>query len=436
MVRPLLAWLRRAQWLFLAAVLVLGSGLFFRYGHHAMPQFDHRLLLAILVLTTWLRSAYMFNIAIAKGYENFRATAVVAMVVTPVNLVLVLAAWWFDGPMEAFLAVFTVVSLVFWWASRVQVARLLPAPVPGARMDPDLRRRVLRYSAIVAITVTVSFVTASEVEVLFLTLFDSAASAGQFKVAYQLASGAALLVPGVFGALLLPMMANALSQGRAVAGRRLTASTSYLALLAAPLVAFGVAFAAPVIALLYGAAYAPAAPVFAVCLAAISIATLSQGASSYLLGADRQLLLMYVVLASAVLKIVLDVVLISRYGLHGAVVAYAVASVLSALALIALALRASGAGLEWGRLLRIVLAAAVAGLAAWPLAGSLSPLPAVLAGGAVVVPVYLLATVLLRCWTHADLGHLQQLHGRFGRGRPRALGRLLAWAERRAQVPP
>lgn len=435
MIRPLVRWLRRAQWLFLALVLVVGSGLFYRYGHHAMPEFDHTALLAILVLTTCLRSAYMFNIAIAKGYENFRATAVVAMVVTPVNLVLVLAAWWFDGPMEAFLGVFTAVSLVFWWASRVQVARMLPAPVPGVRMDPELRRRVLRYTGIVAITVTVSFVTASEVEVLFLTLFDSAAAAGQFKVAYQLASGAALLVPGVFGALLLPMMASALSQGRAVAGRRLTASTSYLALLAAPLVAFGVVFAVPVIALLYGSAYAPAAPVFAACLATVSIATLSQGASSYLLGADRQLLLMYVVMVGAVLKIALDVVLISRYGLHGAIVAYSVTGVLVAVALIALALRASGASLEWGRLLRIVLAGALAGLAAWPLAGALAPLPALLAGGAVLAPVYLLATVLLRCWNQADLRHLQQLHGRFARGRPRALGQLLAWAERRAQVP-
>src|SRR3546814_538024 len=114
----------------------------------------------------------------------------------------------------------------------------------------------------------VSFITASEVEVLFLTLFDTPASAGQFKVAYQLSSGALLLVPGVFGALLLPMMASALARGHEVAARRLAMSTTYLAVLTAPLVAFGVVFADGIIGLLYGAKYEPAAFAFACCLAA------------------------------------------------------------------------------------------------------------------------------------------------------------------------
>src|SRR3546814_3124994 len=43
----------------------------------------------------------------------------------------------------------------------------------------------------------------------------------------------------LFGAVLLPMMAKAQSQGREAGGRRFVAVTSYLALLAAPVVAFG-----------------------------------------------------------------------------------------------------------------------------------------------------------------------------------------------------
>jgi O-antigen/teichoic acid export membrane protein len=436
MIQPLLRWLRRAQLGFLAVVLVAGALLFLRYGRELMPGLDQRLLLALLVLTTCLRAAYMFNIGIAKGYENFRVTAVIAMIVTPVNLLLVLAAWWFDGPMEVFLGVFTVTSLAFWWASRRAVRRLLPVVVRDVPLDADLRRRVRRYTAMVAITVTVSFVTASEVEMLFLSLYDSAAAAGHFKVAFQLASGAALLVPGVFGALLLPMMASALSQGREVAGRKLAASTTYLALLAAPLVAFGIVFAAPVIVLLYGSAYAPAAPAFAVCLAAVSASTLSQGASGYLLGADRQKALMLVVMAGAAIKILLDVVLIVRYGLEGAIVAFCVTSVIVSAALIALALRASGASLPWARLLRIAIAAGLAALAGWPLAGRLPPLAALALGGIVVLIVYVVASVVLRCWSAADLRHLRELHLRFARGRPRVLGRMLVWAEGNAGAVP
>src|SRR3546814_422789 len=235
-IRSLLAWARRVHASFLAVVLLGGTVLFMLRGQQLMPGFDHGVLLAILLVTTALRAQYMLNVSTAKGFENFRATAVIAVIVAPLNLLLILVVWWLDGPMEWFLGTFTASSFVFWWISRRQVAPLLPPAGSREPLDDAMRRRLRSYTALVAVTVAVSFITASEVEVLFLTLFDSPASAGHFKVAFQLSSGALLLVPGVFGALLLPMMANALAQGREVANRRLSMSTTYLAALAAPLV--------------------------------------------------------------------------------------------------------------------------------------------------------------------------------------------------------
>ncbi len=433
-IRSLLGWAWRVQTGFLVVVLLFGVALFLIYGDRLMPDFNHGILLAILVVTTILRAQYMFNIGVAKGYENFRATAAVAVVVAPNNLGLIQAAWWLYGPMEWFLGAFTISSLVFWWVSRRQVAHLLPPAQPREPLDADLRRRLRSYTALVSISVAVGFIAASEVEMVFLTMFDSAASAGHFKVGFQLATGAALLVPGVFGALLLPMMANAIGQGREVANRRLAMSTTYLAALAAPLVAFGVVYSGSIIGLLYGPAYAPAVPAFAWCLAVISFSSLSQGASGYLLGADRQRAMMIVVVLCAVLKVVLDVVLIRLYGLSGAVVAFGVSTVLLAVLVIALALRYSGARLEWGRLARIGLAALLAAAAAWAVQIGLPRVPALVVGGAVLSVVYALATLLLGFWSAADISHLQALHQRFTRGRPRAFGRLLAWAGRRAEA--
>lgn len=435
-IRSLLGWAWRVQTGFLAVVLLVGVVLFLVYGDRLMPDFNHGILLAILIVTTVLRAQYMFNIGVAKGYENFRATAAIAVMVTPINLALILAAWWLNGPMEWFLGAFTLSSLAFWWVSRRQVAVLLPPAQPRLPLDDDLRRRLRSYTALVSISVAVGFIAASEVEMVFLTMFDSAASAGHFKVGFQLATGAALLVPGVFGALLLPMMANAIGQGREVANRRLAMSTTYLAALAAPLVAFGVAFSTPIIGLLYGPAYAPAVPAFAWCLVVISFSTLSQAASGYLLGADRQRAMMIAVVLCAVLKVVLDIVLIRQYGLSGAIVAFAVSTVLLAVLVIALALRYSGARLEWGRLARIGLAALLAAAVAWAVQLSLPRIPALVVGGGVLTLVYALATLLLGFWSAADIGHLQALHQRLARGRPRAFGRLLAWAAQRAQARP
>lgn len=433
-IRSLLAWAWRVQAVFLALVLLGGTVLFMILGQRLMPDFDHGILLAILLATTVLRALYMLNISTCKGYENFRATAAIAVIGAPLNLLLILLVWWLDGPMEWFLGTYTVSSLVFWWISRRQVAPLLPPAGTREPLDESTRRRLHSYTALVAVIVVVSFITASEVEVLFLTLFASPASAGQFKVAYQLSSGALLLVPGVFGALLLPMMANALAQGREFAARRLAMSTTYLTALAAPLVAFGVVFADAIIGLLYGPAFAPASFAFACCLAAGAVGVLSQGASSYLLGSDRQRALMIVVIAGSLVKVALDVSLIQRHGLTGAVAAYGTTAVLMGSLVIGLALHHSGARLEWGRLARTLLAAVVAAAAAWTAKGHMAPVAGLAVGGALLAAVYVAATLLLGFWSVADLRHFQELHARIAKGRPLVVGRFLGWAARRAEA--
>ncbi|GGK09073.1 oligosaccharide flippase family protein [Luteimonas terricola] len=433
-IRSLLAWVRRVQAGFLAVVLLGGTILFMLHGQQLMPGFDHAVLLAILLVTTVLRALYMLNVSTAKGFENFRATAVIAVIVAPLNLLLILMVWWLDGPMEWFLGTFTASSFAFWWVSRRQVAPLLPPAGECEPLDDATRKRLRSYTTLVAVIVAVSFITASEVEVLILTLFDSAASAGQFKVAFQLSTGALLLVPGVFGALLLPMMANALAQGREVASRRLSMSTTYLAALAAPLVAFGIVFASEIIHLLYGAAFSPAAFAFACCLAAGLVSVVSQAASSYLLGSDRQRALLITVIACSLVKIGLDVVLIRQYGLNGAVAAFAATSALMGLLVIGLALHYSGARLEWARIVRLLVAAAIAAAAAWTVRGHLADLPTLAIGGALLAALYAAGTLLLGFWSAADLRHFQQLHEHLGKGRPAIVGRLLGWAVRRAET--
>jgi O-antigen/teichoic acid export membrane protein len=284
---------------------------------------------------------------------------------------------------------------------------------------------VRRHMRLVAVTVSVGFIAASEVEVFFLNLFKYTAEAGQFKVAYQLASGAAMLVPGVIGALLLPMMANALSQGRDVAARRFVASTTYLAVLAAPLAAFGAVFCGPIIELMYGAQYAPAAPVFAVCLFACAVATASQGGSSLLVSADRQLTILVLVVGCGLLKVLLDVLFIRSWGLTGAMYAYLAVALVNAALIVALALRSVGMHPDWTRIARILLAAALAAAAAFPLRGHWSPLPTLVLAAAWFGAVYATLTLLLRCWSRADIEHLARLHRRFAGGKPALLARAL-----------
>jgi O-antigen/teichoic acid export membrane protein len=424
----LLSYLRRAQRWFLLVVVLGGTALFVFAGERIAPGMNHRLLLGFLVVAVALRSSYMFNIGVAKGFESFRTTASISLISTPINLVLVLLAVWRNAPVEWLLAVFVTSSVVCVGVSLRRVRLLLPEKRTGVKLPPQLLARVHRHMLWTALTVSVSFFAASEVEVMFLNMYTDSHDAGQFKVAYQLATGAAMLVPGVFSALLLPMMARALSRGREVAARRFVGTTSYLALLAAPLMAFGLVFGSDAIRFMYGVEYVAAGPVFAACLIATCISTMSSSASSLLVSADRQRSILLMVLTCGVVKLGLGMALVQRFGLHGAAAAFLGAACFSAIVFFSMAIRVSRIQPEWGRLVRILLAAGVAGIVALPLHGRLASLPSMLLGGVTLALVYALMTLALRCWYRGDIEHMQHLHQRFAAGRPYMGARLLQWA--------
>lgn len=433
---PLLAYLRRAQRRFLAVVLAACAALLALAGREVAPSLDTWIVLAFLLATIPLRAAYMFNVGTAKGFENFRANAMVVLVAAPLNLLLVAAVAIAGLSVYWQLAVFFASSVVFYGLSRRQVARLT-AELPGAAaLATPLAGRVRHHMLYSALTVAAGFVVASEAEVLFLNLHDDEHGAGQFKVAYQLASGAAALVPGVFGALLLPMMAGALSQGREAARRKFVASTSYLVLLAAPLAAYGALFSDALVAALYGSAYLPAGPALAFCILGTALTAATLGGSSLLISADRQRSVLVIVVACGVLKVVLDWSLVGAAGLRGAVAAFVAVCAVQAVAIMALAIRNSGASLDWPRLARIAAAALLAGLVALPLRGSMAALAEALLGAAAFGLAYAGLTLLLGCWSRGDIQHLQQLHGHMGAPSGRIGARLLEWAHRRAGAEP
>lgn len=431
MIPTVVRFLRRAQHVFLFAVAVVGGLVLWWSRDKLLPLYDHRLIFALLLVAVSLRAPYMLNMAVAKGFNSFKTTAIITSIVTPINFLMVAAAWFLHASILGFLAVYLVTGILFFVVSWWQVHRLEAPLGRGVPMPPELRRRVLRHMRIVAVTVAVSFLGASDIELLFLNLYENAAAGGQFKVAYQLATGAALLVPGVFSALLLPMMAEAVVQGENRARRRFVDATVYLALLAVPLMVFGVVFAQPIIAVLYGASYAPAALVFAVVLCGACIGTTAHAASSLLLSADRQHQVLILSVFLTILKIGLDLWWIRMAGLDGATAANLVVSIVGAAAIMSLAMRTLRTPLAWNTMGRIVLAGMLTALLAWPLHYYFSPWPRLILGFLVVSLVYALATLLLGCWRRSDVRLMHELLLRFGHGRPRALLRFLNWSAER-----
>lgn len=431
MIRPLVRRLHRIQSLVMCCVVAGGALVFTLYGQRLAPAADP-VAFGLLLVAICLRAPYMLNVALAKGYENFRAVAGIAVIAAPTNLLMIVAALLLDVGLEGYMLVYAISGLVFFLVSNWRVRGLLPDRSMDEPVATDMLPRIRRYLVLVAIIGMVSFFTASEVEVLFLNLWDTPAAAGNFRVAHQLAASATLLVPGVFAMLLLPMMSKALGEGIDQARRRFAMVTRYLLMLAAPLAAFAATLATPVTHALYGSAFDAAGFALAWCLGACAFTAVGTGASSLLLGADRQLSLLVLTLSCAALKLTAGAYLAAHYGLRGAVASYVGVATISVVGYMAMGIRVSGARLPWGLFARILLAAALAGAVARLVADELLPWPALVAGGATLVCLYLLFSLLLGCWSRADIAALRGMAAGSAIGRSWPVDRLLALSERRA----
>ncbi|MEO8367216.1 MAG: polysaccharide biosynthesis C-terminal domain-containing protein [Pseudoxanthomonas sp.] len=382
-------------------------------------------LLGLISASVLLRAPYMFNIALAKGGQDFKSTAIIAGVSSTTNLAMIAVAWAWRSSLPVFVAIYAVSGVVFYLVSRSRtsairhMAKQSKGPLPA-----QLEARITHHLRVVAFTIILGSVGTSEIELPFLNLWAGSDQAGMFKVANALALGAALLAPGVLSAQLLPMMASAYGRGREEAASLIAGATAWLFVLGAPLMALGTAFSHQLIALLYGPAYAPAAEALSILLVARVTSTLGQGASAYLVSADRQTAMMKLTLIFTLLRVVGAGVGTFYFGFRGAVVSSAALAVLGTVFIVELALRETRSSLPWGRLLRIAIAAALAALCSWPAAWLQPPLLALAIGGIIFLPVYMLALWLLRCLHEADAEYARVIlsritGGRLGNKRPR-----------------
>ena len=392
--------LRRLQHWTLLAVLAAVL-LVLAFTHERLAPGVAPWVLALVPLALALRAPYMLNVALLKGREDFASVAVVAVCGAVLNLAMVVLVWNSMASLAAFMAVYALSSVVFWALSQWRATRGGDAAA-GEPLPAPLQARLRHHLRVAAFTSVLGTIGAGELELLPLTLFASAHDAGLFKVASALASGAALLVPGILSAQLLPVMAHARGRGQGEAEARFVGMTTWLLVLGLPLVAFGLVHADAIIELLYGSAYAQAAPVLAALLAARTATVVGQGATAFLLSADRQTTLMWLTVAFTALRLAGVFAATWTWGLPGAIGATLVLSLLASASTILLAMGTARAGLPWWRLARVAVAAALPALASAALTARLPTGAALAAGIAIFALAYPAALWLLRALDDAD----------------------------------
>lgn len=237
---------------------------------------------------------------------------------------------------------------------------------------------------------SLAMTTSFNADTVLLSLFWSAGVVGWYNAAYRLVFTLLSVVSGFWHAL-TPSLAREQADSPQRVGAVARAGVLGLALYALP-AAVGVSvLAAPIVELLFGPAFLPAAPLLAIVIWDVPLLMFAAlcGNISTALGLERRTAPIYV--AGAVLNVVGNLVLIPSWGAHGAAVVTLATDGLVAACFVWLL----GSRLELRRttaaLLRTALAAFVMGLLVWQLRSL--PLPAAIGAGVVSFGVL---AVLLR----------------------------------------
>ncbi|MBC7894891.1 MAG: polysaccharide biosynthesis C-terminal domain-containing protein, partial [Cytophagaceae bacterium] len=252
--------------------------------------------------------------------------------------------------------------------------------------DPALAVRTMRRAAPLVLASLLGLV-AFNLDLILLRLTRGTVDAGHYAAAYALVS--LLLNLGVtYSANVLPALSR-LREEPGAFQRLYSDANVLLFVLMVPCVVGGVILAQPLVATVFGAAYAPsAAPLAPLLIAAgLTLSRFVPVAAIVALGRRREAL--WVNGSGALVNIALNLVLIPRFGVLGAASSAVVTDVVRLVVAQVLVQRAGVSSQYARRLLAPTAAAAAMGAVAW--FGRAWPVPVTIAAGAATYGAALLA---------------------------------------------
>jgi len=357
----------------------------------AMPQLAW-LLGGIVVAARVLHSAPSAVLQALRHWRDANVAGVTTGTLGAAGIVIALLA---GGGIVGIFAVEAVAAVAsYLWTARL-AARAAASWPRGEAIARPLERDVLRFTWRATLGVALMFVVWQRSELLFLGHFSGDAAVAVFSVASAAIN--ALRMPfDVAASIVLPTVAAFAGAGSLAqmhdGFRRVARLTLHGSIVAA---AAAFVLGPPLVTMLFGAQLAPAEGVLAILCVAFPVVPLGLVASALLGGLGRQGAVLATTAGGAAISLALDFLLIPPLGATGAAWANVMAQASTALALTALAARATGGmRLHPGRLLAIGAASIAGAAVAWLVLRAIGGIAGVIVGGAAFAAVLLLAEVL------------------------------------------
>ncbi len=271
------------------------------------------------------------------------------------------------------------------------------------------RQRTLKLSLPTMLNTVLRMLMMKYTEVFFLGVYFTPAVVGYYDLGYTTPLLVLTLIPAALQTLFTSAFAQAYTRDPDCLGRLIDSVYKLTILIVTPLAAFGVFFASRGLVLLYGQAMAPAGPVAAAFCVLHVLPLISAPLSMAITVKEKVLQMLPYMLLQVGVNLLLDWLLIPRFGMAGAVAAVAGTFVLT----IPWRLKAvrgilGGIHFPTGFFLRQVAVTVVLAAALSPLAPHLNLVMLVLLGGAYLA-LYPVLIRLLRLVRPEDVTELRAL---------------------------
>ncbi len=350
--------------LLLTQVIVAGA-VSVLMGCFMILKTPYRGLIGLASILLFMQALQQSLNATLAGVQKFNRLARVGVYVALVSLASIGVAALLGAGVTGMLCASLAAPLVAIWFYYRDIDNYLFRLTHGttsssARTTPNALNRVWKFSLTVSYILLLDSIVWQRSEVFFLKAYSTLAQIGFYTLAYSIVSKLSD-VTSAFSSMLFPMYSE--SYGRKnfrEIGFLFENAIKYVQMLIVPICFVGIALAKPLIRIVYGSAFLPVALPLEVLLASLTITSMGVVGSPLLYGTEKQSFMAKYGSAIAVLNIVLDLLLITRYAALGAAAANCTAQIAGVIGGTFFAVRRTHAKFPWRTIFTIYASGLIA----------------------------------------------------------------------------
>lgn len=392
---------------------IISCSMVYFFGAQFIKNIEPKLIY-IVIAASIIKSLHWLYISVLKGFEDFQSLAVIATIVSPINIILIIVCYYTKQPLETYLWVYLIVSTTYLLSSYPFISKKIKKQkAQSAPINPSLMKRITQHTWVAGSISVIGFIVMRQSELFFLNIYSTAEEMAFYNVSFSLAFAGMSLVPGVYSSILLPLMARENKEGKNRGIEQLKVSIRYMFQLVITLVFPVCFFAEEIFSFLYGEQYMGAVTPFRIIMACVSFKALLDCTNAYLWSTDRQMVLFKLYIITAILTLSLDYFLIKEFQLTGALMAYAISTSFMVLAYFYILVKTLNVKLEWKKYIQTIISAVISILFVSPLGYYMPTIYGTIIGGIGFIVIYIIMLLFTLSFSSKDIALFRKLNQYF-----------------------